>query len=149
MIAMSYEHAYVASVAFGARDAQTVQAFAEADSYEGTSLIIAYSHCIAHGYDLTKGLSQQQLAVDAGHWMLYRYDPRRALAGQAPLQVDSAAPKKPLADFMANETRFQIVNRQNPERYQHLVQQAEANSRSRYELFKHMAGFGETVESAE
>jgi pyruvate-ferredoxin/flavodoxin oxidoreductase len=142
-IAMSYEHAYVASVAFGAKDAQTVTAFNEAYSYDGTSVIIAYSHCIAHGYDLKKGLSQQALAVDSGHWTLYRYDPRRAAAGQAPLQLDSAAPKKPLSEFMANETRFQIVARQNPARYEELVKHAEAFGHTRYDMLKHLSGFGE------
>ena len=92
-MAMSYGHVYVARVAFGAKDAQTVQAFLEAEAYPGPSLIIAYSHCIAHGYDLAHGCEQQKLAVDSGVWPLYRFDPRRVAAGRPPLQLDSAAPK--------------------------------------------------------
>ena len=76
LMAMTYGHVYVAKVAFGAKDQQTVKAFAEAESYPGTSLIIAYSHCIAHGYDMARGPEQQKLAVDSGHWPLYRFDPR-------------------------------------------------------------------------
>ena len=90
-MAMSYGHVYVASVAFGAKDSQTVQAFQEAESYDGPSLIIAYSHCIAHGYDLRFGAEQQKLAVDSGVWPLYRYDPRRVERGEPPLVIDAAA----------------------------------------------------------
>ncbi len=93
MIAMAYGNVYVAHVAFGAKDAQTVKAFLEADAYDGPSLIIAFSHCIAHGYDLEKGLDQQKLAVDSGYWPLYRFDPRRTAQGENPLQLDSGAPK--------------------------------------------------------
>ncbi len=89
MIAMAYGSVYVAHVAFGAKDAQTVKAFLEADSYDGPSIIIAFSHCIAHGYDLEKGLDQQKLAVDSGYWPLYRFDPRRTAQGENPLQLDS------------------------------------------------------------
>ncbi len=89
LIAMSYGNVYVARVAFGAKDAQTVKAFLEAEAYPGPSLIIAYSHCIAHGYDMAFGTEQQKLAVDSGVWPLYRFDPRRIEAGQPPLQLDS------------------------------------------------------------
>ena len=90
---MAYGHVYVAQVAFGAKDTQTVKAFIEADAYPGPSLIIAYSPCIAHGYDLVHGLDQQKLAVDSGYWPLYRFDPRRAASGERPLVLDSGAPK--------------------------------------------------------
>src|ERR1019366_5579573 len=93
LIAMQYGHVYVARVAFGAKDSQTVAAFREAESYDGPALIIAYSHCIAHGYDLSLGLEQQKLAVDSGYWPLYRYDPRLAAKGAVALKLDSPAPK--------------------------------------------------------
>ena len=95
LMAMSYGHVYVASIAFGAKDAQTVKALLEAEAYPGPSLIIAYSHCIAHGYDMAFGAEQQKLAVDSGVWPLYRFDPRRIAAGQPPLQLDSAAAEDP------------------------------------------------------
>ena len=93
LMAMSYGHVYVARVAFGAKDAQTVKAFLEAEAYDGPSLIIAYSHCIAHGYDMAHGAEQQKLAVDSGVWPLYRFDPRRIAKGEPPLQLDSVRPR--------------------------------------------------------
>ena len=93
LIAMTYGHVYVASVAMGARDEHVLRAFLEAESYDGPSLIIAYSHCIAHGIDMATAMQNQKAMVHAGQWLLYRYDPRRAAAGQNPLQLDSAAPK--------------------------------------------------------
>jgi len=146
MIAMAYGHVYVAQIAFGSRDAQTVKAFLEAESYEGSSLIIAYSHCIAHGYDLTRGLDQQKRAVDSGHWPVYRYDPRRLAAGRRPLELDCAAPKLKLGDFMAEETRFRVVQSQNPERYQTLLRAAEISNRQRFERLEHLAEFGGEAE---
>ena len=105
-MAMTYGTAYVAQVALGAKDSQTVKAFEEAESYPGTSLIIAYSPCIEHGYTLGLGLDQQKLAVDTGFWPLYRFDPRRLAAGEPGLKLDSAAPKVPLEKFWATERRF-------------------------------------------
>ena len=105
MIAMTYGNVYVAKVAMGAKDTQVVKAFQEAESFDGPSIIVAYSHCIAHGFDLVKGCEQQKLAVDSGHWPLFRYDPRRVLVGEAPLQMDSAAPKVELGSYIRNETR--------------------------------------------
>jgi pyruvate-ferredoxin/flavodoxin oxidoreductase len=98
LMAINYGHVYVASVAFGSRDAQTVRSFIEADSHRGPSLIIAYSHCIAHGYDMMWGVEQQKKAVDSGIWPLYRYDPRRIDAGQAPLVVDAVGGKIPVQE---------------------------------------------------
>ena len=139
MIAMAYGNVYVAHVAFGAKDAQTVKAFLEADSYDGPSIIIAFSHCIAHGYDLEKGLDQQKLAVDTGYWPLYRFDPRRMAQGESPLQLDSGAPKADVGRFMANETRFRVVNQQNPERYKMLLAAAQHEVAMRYGLYEQMA----------
>ena len=142
-IAMSYGNVYVAHIAFGARDAQTVRAFLEAESYDGPSLIIAYSHCIAHGYDLANGLEQQKLAVDSGHWPLYRYDPRRLAAGEKPLVIDVAPGKAKLSQFMANETRFRVVERDDPERFKMLLKSAESEARHRSERLRFAADFQE------
>jgi pyruvate-ferredoxin/flavodoxin oxidoreductase len=139
MIAMAYGNVYVAKVAFGAKDAQTVKAFLEADSYDGPSLIIAFSHCIAHGYDIVNGLEQQKLAVETGYWPLYRYDPRRLATGENPLVLDSAPPKAGIQKFMANETRFRVVEQQNPERYKMLLASAQQEVTSRFALYEQMA----------
>jgi pyruvate-ferredoxin/flavodoxin oxidoreductase len=139
LMAMAYGHVYVASVAFGARDAQTVRAFLEAESYPGPSVIIAYSHCIAHGYDMAHGLDQQKLAVETGYWPLYRYDPRRAAAGESPLVLDSPGPKGDLGRYMRNETRFRLVEQQNPERFRELLARAQAEVRRRFALYEELA----------
>jgi pyruvate-ferredoxin/flavodoxin oxidoreductase len=139
MIAMSYGNVYVARVAFGSRDTQTLKAFLEAESYPGTSLIIAYSHCIAQGYDLAYGVRQQKLAVDSGHWPLYRYDPRRKAAGENPLQFESQAPKIPLADYIYNETRYRMLQKLDPERAQGLLRAAEEEVRKRFVYYDHLA----------
>ena len=139
LIAMQYGHVYVARVAFGAKDSQTVAAFREAESYHGPALIIAYSHCIAHGYDLSLGLDQQKLAVDSGYWPLFRYDPRLAAKGAVALKLDSPAPKIDLAKFMANETRFGILKHLAPARAAELGAQAQAQVRQHYALYQHLA----------
>jgi pyruvate-ferredoxin/flavodoxin oxidoreductase len=139
MLAMTYGHPYVARVAMAAKDIQTVNAFKEADSYPGTSVILAYSHCIAHGYDMADAISQQEKAVDSGYWPLFRYDPRRAAQGESPLKLDSAAPKIGLAEFMAHETRFRMVEQAYPEVYKTLLAKAEKLGKERYALYEHMA----------
>ncbi len=139
MMMMSYGNVYVARVALGARDAQAVKAFAEADSYPGPSIIIAYSHCIAHGYDLIHGLSQQKLAVDSGLWPLYRYDPRLIAQGKPPLQMDSGEATIPVKDYMQNEARFRMIEKMNPERYRMLLERAQAVQKQRLAMYKHWA----------
>ena len=139
MMAMNYGHVYVASVAFGANDNHTVRAFLEADSYPGPSLIIAYSHCIAHGYDLSRGLDQQKLAVASGLWPLYRFDPRRVAEGKPPLSIDAPAGKIPVQEFMQNETRFRMVEQIDPERFHRLAAEAQAAAVRRIALYEHMA----------
>ena len=139
LIAMSYGSVYVAQVALGAKDVQTVKAFQEAESYEGASLIIAYSHCIAHGYDMAFGADQQKLAVETGYWPLYRYDPRRTAAGEPPLQLDSPAPKTPLSNYMRNETRFRMVEQQDPQRYRELTAAAQQQVNRRYRLYEQLS----------
>jgi pyruvate-ferredoxin/flavodoxin oxidoreductase len=139
MLAMTYGHPYVARVAMGAKDAQTVNALKEADSYEGTSVIVAYSHCIAHGYEMSDALGQQERAVDSGYWPLFRYDPRRVAAGESPLKLDSPAPKIDLARFVENETRFRQVEQSNPEGFKKMMVQAQNDVRERYALYEQLA----------
>jgi pyruvate-ferredoxin/flavodoxin oxidoreductase len=139
MMAMGYGNVYVARVAFGAKDAQTIHAFLEAESYKGPSLIIAYSHCIAHGYDMAHGADQQKLAVGSGVWPLYRFDPRRASSGEPPLHLDSPPPKASAREYMRNETRFRMVEKLDPERFRHLLAAAERDARQRYAVYQQLA----------
>ncbi len=139
LMAMAYGHVYVAQVAFGAKDSQTVNAFVEAESYPGPSLIIAYSHCIAHGYDLSDALDHQQMAVDSGFWQLYRFDPRRAVEGENPLKLDSRAPKVPFEQWALSETRFRMLMKANPERAKMLLAKAQLSVAARFDIYKQMA----------
>jgi pyruvate-ferredoxin/flavodoxin oxidoreductase len=139
MMAMSYGNVYVARVAFGSKDLQTVRAFQEAESFPGPSLIIAYSHCIAHGYDLMFGAEQQKLAVASGHWPLYRFDPRRRTPGENPLQLDSAAPSIKLAEYVRNETRYRMVEQQDPARFRQLLAAAQEEVERRFALHAQLA----------
>jgi pyruvate-ferredoxin/flavodoxin oxidoreductase len=140
LLANMYGHVYVARVAFGAKMAQTTQAFLEAESYPGPSLIIAYSHCIAHGYDMAQGASQQKLAVDSGVWPLYRFDPRRLVKGEPPLHLDYGPPKADVADYMRNESRFRVIERANPERFKNFLEESKAAALRRYAVYKQLAG---------
>jgi pyruvate-ferredoxin/flavodoxin oxidoreductase len=139
MMAMNYGNVYVAQVAMGSSDAQTVRAFMEAESYDGPSLIIAYSHCIAHGINMRYGLDQQKAAVDSGHWILYRHDPRRKDNGKNPLQLDSKAPKLPLRDYLYKETRYKMLTKSMPDRAKTLLKAAEREAQKRYELYYQLA----------
>jgi pyruvate-ferredoxin/flavodoxin oxidoreductase len=140
LLANMYGHVYVARVAFGAKMAQTAQAFLEAEAYPGPSLIIAYSHCIAHGYDMSQGAAQQKLAVDSGVWPLYRFDPRRIPKGEAPLHLDYGPPKAKVADYMRNESRFRMVERADPPRYKRFVEESQAAAERRYLVYQQLAG---------
>ena len=140
LMAMAYGHVFVAQVAFGAKDAQTLKAFVDAEAYAGPSLIIAYSHCIAHGYDMAFGIDHQRLATDSGYWPLYHYDPRRAAAGETPLVLDSPAPKIDVSKLMATESRFQLTAQQDPERYRGLVARAQQQIQRRLALYQELAG---------
>ena len=139
MMAMAYGNTYVAHVAFGAKDVQTVRAFQEADAYPGPSIIIAYSHCIAHGYDMALGLDQQKLAVDTGYWPLYRFDPRRAATGESPLVLDSPAPKVDLLKYTANESRYRVVEQMDPARYKELSAHAQREVTMRFSVYEQLA----------
>jgi pyruvate-ferredoxin/flavodoxin oxidoreductase len=149
MMAMGYGHVYVARIAFGAKDAQTVAALQEAETYPGPSLVVAYSHCIAHGYDMVFGLDQQKRAVDSGVWPLYRFDPRRLALGEPPLKLDSGAPKLRARDYMSLETRFRMVEKQDPERYKRLLARAEREARDRFSIYQQLAGLKVAKEIAE
>jgi pyruvate-ferredoxin/flavodoxin oxidoreductase len=140
MLAMAYGHVYVASIALGAKDAHAVKAIQEAESYPGPSLIIAYSHCIAHGYDLSHGAEQQRLAVESGIWPLYRFDPRRIARGEPPLSLDGGPIKAKVRDFMRNEGRFRMVELQDPERYARLCEAATRFAAERRGIYEQLAG---------
>ena len=140
LIAMTYGNIYVASVAMGAKDEQTLRAFVEAESYSGPSIIIAYSHCIAHGIavDTGMGARQQKLAVDSGQWLLYRFDPRRAERGENPLQLDSSAAKVKLQDYLLSENRFKMLTKSKPDEAKKLFAQAQADVDRRWKFYQFM-----------
>jgi pyruvate-ferredoxin/flavodoxin oxidoreductase len=138
-IAMDYESVYVAQVAFGSKDTQTLRAFLEAESYPGTSLIIAYSPCIAHGVELANNLRQQELAVRSGHWPLLRYDPRRMQEGKNPLHLDSPKPSISYRQFASTEARFNVLWRSHPDKAEQLMHEAQQDVRDRYHHLQELA----------
>ena len=139
LMAMSYGHVYVASIALGAQEGHTVKAFLEAGTYPGPSLIIAYSHCIAHGYDLRMGIQQQKRAVDCGVWPLYRYDPRRVEAGEPPLIVDAEGGKIPVSEYMTSETRFKMVEKIDPEGFRRYAAESQLAAERRMAAYRHIS----------
>jgi pyruvate-ferredoxin/flavodoxin oxidoreductase len=139
LIAMAYGYVYVARVAMGASDQQTLRAFMEAEAYDGPSLIIAYSHCIQQGYDLVHGLEQQKLAVNSGFWPLYRYNPDAIAAGKNPLTIDSKEPTIPLKEYAYNETRYRMLLQSDEQRAEILMKQAQHDVNARWELYRQMA----------
>jgi pyruvate-ferredoxin/flavodoxin oxidoreductase len=139
LLATTYGTVYVARVAMGANDNQTVKAFIEAERYDGPSLIIAYSHCIAHGFDLKTGMVQQKLAVDSGHWPLFRYNPELIKEGKNPMILDSKAPKIPLEDYIYNETRYKMVIKMNPEAAKQFLVQAQKEVNRRWKQYESLA----------
>jgi pyruvate-ferredoxin/flavodoxin oxidoreductase len=139
LIAMSYGNIYVASVAMGAKDEHTLRAFLEAEAYDGPSLIIAYSHCLMQGIDMSLGMRNQKAAVDSGQWLLYRYNPERGLQGENPLTLDSRAPKLPLKDYLHMETRFKMLELSKPEVAQVLFKEAQNDVNTRRALYEYLA----------
>jgi len=139
MIAMAYGYVYVARIAMGASDQQTLNAFIEADAYDGPSIIIAYSHCIAHGFDLKKGLEQQRLAVASGHWPLYRFNPALAAEGKNPLSIDSKEPSIPFEAYAYNETRYKMLVQSDEQRAEMLMKLAQKDVKGRWGLYRQMA----------
>ncbi len=145
LMAMMYNNVYVARVAMGANDAQTVRAFIEAEAYDGPSIIIAYSHCIAHGIDMARGMTNQKIAVETGYFPLFRYNPELIKEGKNPFKLDSKAPKGALTDFTSTETRFNVLTKSHPERAKELLKLAEEDIKVRwaiYEQFAHEGGDG-------
>jgi pyruvate-ferredoxin/flavodoxin oxidoreductase len=139
LMAMSYGSVYVAKVAMGAGDMHTVKAFLEAEAFDGPSLIIAYSHCIAHGYDLSYGMDQQKAAVSSGYWPLMRYNPELVAQGKNPFQLDSRAPSSAFKDYAYNETRYTMLVKSNPEEAKKLLGLAQEDVAGRWRLYDYMS----------
>ncbi len=147
LIAMSYGNIYVATVAMGAKDEQTLRALIEAEKYNGPSIVIAYSHCIAHGINMTEGMKHQKAAVDSGQWILYRYNPDRVAQGLNPLQIDSAPPHAPVRNYFESENRFKMLTKSNPEMAKNLFEQAQEDIKERYKHFEFLAGISKQEET--
>jgi len=147
MIAMTYGNIYVATIAMGANDQQALKAIQEAESYDGPSLIIAYSHCIAHGINMINGLQDQKAAVASGQWILYRFDPRRIAKGENPLMIDSKAPSIPLEQYLMMENRFKMIMKSNPEEGKRLFQIAQKDVTARWKRFEYLAQGKSDVEA--
>lgn len=139
LIAMTYGNVYVARVAMGAKDEHTLKTFLEAEAYDGPSLIIAYSHCIAHGINMTTAMQNQKAAVDAGQWLLYRFHPDRTEVGENPLQLDSRAPRIPLDKYMYLENRFKMLTKSHPEDAKRLLNEAQQDVYTRWQYYEYLA----------
>ncbi|MEH2395986.1 pyruvate:ferredoxin (flavodoxin) oxidoreductase [Nostoc sp.] len=139
MIAMTYGNVYVASVALGARDEHTLKAFLEAEAYDGPSIIIAYSHCIAHGINMTTGMNHQKTLVESGRWLLYRHNPELLKQGKNPLQLDMRSPKQSVEDSMYQENRFKMLTKSKPDVAKHLLEQAQAEVDARWQMYQYLA----------
>ena len=139
LMAMTYGHVYVARVAMGARDEQTLRTFLEAEAYDGPSLIIAYSHCIAHGINMTTAMRNQKALVESGQWLLFRYNPERASQGENPMVLDSKAPKIPVADFMRMENRFRMLELSKPDAARQFFAEAQADADDRWAYYSYLA----------
>jgi len=140
MMAMAYGNIYVAKIALGSNHNQTIKAMLEAEAYDGPALIIAYSHCIAHGIDMSKGLDAQDKAVKSGHWPLFRFDPRLIAQGKNPLQMDSAEPTLKLEEYLYNENRFRQLKNSDPETAKKLAEKAQKETTFRSKLYRALAG---------
>jgi pyruvate-ferredoxin/flavodoxin oxidoreductase len=140
LMALTYGNVYVAKIAMGFNDAQTVRAILEAEAFDGPSLIVAYSHCIAHGIDMAKGMTNQKLAVETGYFPLFRYNPTLVKEGKNPLKLDSKAPKIPLSDFTSLETRFNMLEKIYPERAHELSVLAAEDIKNRWAMYEQLAG---------
>jgi pyruvate-ferredoxin/flavodoxin oxidoreductase len=142
LIAMTYGNVYVASVAMGARDEHTLKTFIEAEAYDGPSLIIAYSHCIAHGIaDMSKAMHHQKAMVDSGQWLLYRYNPAKALEGENPMKLDSRGLKLPVEDFLKMENRFNMLFKSDPVQAKKLFAEAQHDAEMRWKMYDYLASY--------
>ena len=140
--AIAYGNVYVARIAMGANPQQTLLAFREAEAYPGPSLILAYSHCIAHGFNLQYGMQQQHLAVESGYWPLIRFNPEVRRSGENPFVLDSQRPRIPFKDYAYNELRYKMLTRTHPSEAEHLLQLAQQNLRQKWEVYEEMATRG-------
>jgi pyruvate-ferredoxin/flavodoxin oxidoreductase len=136
---MAYESVYVAVVAFGSKDEQTLKAFIEAEAFDGPSIIIAYSHCIAHGIDMSNPLQNQKAAVDSGQWILYRYNPDKIALGENPLTLDSKPRKTKIEDYMMMENRFKMLIKSKPKLAKQYMDQAQKDAEYRWKHFQYLA----------
>jgi pyruvate-ferredoxin/flavodoxin oxidoreductase len=136
LMAITYGTIYVASIAMGAKDEHTLKAFLEAEAYDGPALIIAYSHCIAHGINMTTAMQNQKAAVKSGQWLLYRYDPRRAQIGENPLQLDSPPPRIKVSDYFKLENRFRMLEKSEPRAAKELLARAQEDVKARRALYE-------------
>src|SRR5215472_696700 len=139
LMAMTYGNVYVASVAMGAKDEHTLKAFLEAEAYDGPSIIIAYSSCIAHGIDMKTSMSDQKIAVESGQWLLYRYHPERAAIGENPLALDSRAPSRKVQEWLLQQTRFKMLTKSKPEDAERLWKAAQKDVETRFHMYEYMA----------
>ncbi|MBM3429302.1 MAG: pyruvate:ferredoxin (flavodoxin) oxidoreductase, partial [Bacteroidetes bacterium] len=139
LIAMTYGNVYVASVAIGAKDEQTLKAFLEAEAFDGPSLIIAYSHCIAHGINMTTGMNHQKSLIESGRWLLYRYNPELQKQGKNPLQLDMRSPHQSVEQSMYQENRFKMLTKSKPEVAKQLLEQAQTEVDARWQMYQYLA----------
>jgi pyruvate-ferredoxin/flavodoxin oxidoreductase len=139
LMAMTYGNVYVASVAMGAKDEHTLKAFLEAEAYDGPSIIIAYSSCIAHGVDMTTAMTDQKIAIESGQWLLYRFHPERTEAGENPLMLDSRAPTRKVQEYLLQQTRFKMLTKSRPEEATRLWKLAQQDAERRYRMYEYMA----------
>ena len=139
LMAMTYGNVYVASVAMGAKDEHTLKAFLEAEAYDGPSIIIAYSQCIAHGIDMNTAMTDQKVAVESGQWLLYRFNPDRIAAGENPLLLDSRAPTRKVQEYFLQQTRFKMLTKSKPEDAQRLWKLGQQDVENRYRMYEYMA----------
>jgi pyruvate-ferredoxin/flavodoxin oxidoreductase len=139
MMAMAYGNVYVATIAFGAKDLQTLKAFIEAENFDGPSIIIAYSHCIAHGINMEAPLQHQKALIDSGQWILYRYNPDLEKEGKNPLIIDSQPKKVTVEEYMNLENRFKMLTKSHPEEAKRYYEQATRQAKERYNELVHLA----------
>ena len=142
LIAMTYGSVFVAQVAMGARDEHTLKAFLDAEAYPGPSLIIAYSHCIAHGIDMSTAMQHHKMAVNTGQWLLYRHDPSRAERGLNPLMLDSKAPAAKIEEFLYQENRFKMLTKTHPSEAKRLLKEAQEDVDRRWKFYERLAKEG-------
>ena len=141
VMAMNYGNVYVAKIAMGSNDQHTLRAILEAEAYDGPSLIIAYSHCIAHGINMGKGMQNQKAAVDSGYWQLYRFNPDLAKEGKNPFKLDSKDPKIPVKDFAYLETRYKMLTKSHPKIAEQLMKEAQEDVTTRWKEYVRLASW--------